>query len=113
MRVSFNYATNLPTTGSRTACVACSSPIGVLNQILFNLFAIGESSVEATENLIRNLKLDSIEIFEKNVVIWGFYKTEKIAGNFYRLEKLKIHELLKYWQNSPLAGHLSFLQAIN
>lgn len=40
----------LPTTGSKTACVACSSPIGVLNQIRFNLLAIGESSVDATEN---------------------------------------------------------------
>lgn len=40
---------NIPTTGSKTACVACSSPIGVLNQIRFNLLAIGESSVEATK----------------------------------------------------------------
>lgn len=39
---------HIPTTGSKTACVACSSPIGVLNQIRFNLLAIGESSVEAT-----------------------------------------------------------------
>lgn len=39
---------DLPTTGSKTACVACSSPIGVLNQIRFNLFAMGESSVDAT-----------------------------------------------------------------
>lgn len=41
---------HLPTTGSKTACVACSSPIGVLNQIRFNLLAIGESSVDATRN---------------------------------------------------------------
>lgn len=47
--VNLNEApSHLPTTGSKTACVACSSPIGVLNQIRFNLFAMGESSVDAT-----------------------------------------------------------------
>lgn len=44
----FLCSMDLPTTGSKTACVACSSPIGVLNQIRFNLFAMGESSVDAT-----------------------------------------------------------------
>lgn len=39
----------IPTTGSKTACVACSSPMGVLNHIFFNFIAIGESSVDATE----------------------------------------------------------------
>lgn len=48
----------LPTTGSKTACVACSSPIGVLNQILFNLFAMGESSVEATKNKNEKIKIN-------------------------------------------------------
>lgn len=56
IKMTMNY--NIPTTGSKTACVACSSPIGVLNQIRFNLLAIGESSVEATignyhENIIQ------------------------------------------------------------
>lgn len=44
----------LPTTGSRTACVACSSPIGVLNHIFFSFIAMGESSVDATASRIIN-----------------------------------------------------------
>lgn len=58
--------------------MACSSPIGVLNQIRFNLFAIGESSVDATvkwnnikEKLLFNVQTWLLRISTENVTLKG------------------------------------------
>lgn len=68
------YKCDLPTTGSKTACVACSSPIGVLNQIRFNLFAMGESSVDATENKRKYWLL--LIVYVHNVIGYNGYGSE-------------------------------------
>lgn len=56
----------LPIAGSRTACAACSSPIGVLRQIFLSFIATGESSDWAT------VTQNTFEYFV--IIHWNFWK---------------------------------------